>query len=176
MHILIAILSALAVVAFIIIRIGQVARASREIGEVASEVKGLVRKKRWQGKLNPDLVKQIDDPRLAATVMMCAVAKSDGEITERQRGVILQRMGRYFEMAEAEAEDMLAHARWLASEVKDLSSFLQRSSGTVRAACTQREKGDFVDMLTALAAVEGPASDIQADAIERLQRRIGLSP
>ena len=92
MHIVLAAISAIGALAFFIIRANHVAQASRELGEAAGDAKGLFRRFLWRRRTNVDLIRKIDDPRLAATVMMCAMAQSDGHLTEPEKAVILTQM------------------------------------------------------------------------------------
>ena len=174
MHIVLGVLAALGAVAFFIIRANHAAQATRELGEAAADAGGFIRRAFWRRRTNVDLVRAIEDPRLAATVMMCAVAKSDGDFTEREGEVILERMASMLELEGAEADEMLVHARWLTNDMKDLSAFLRRAAKAVETRCTAAEKAELIELLGVAAAADGAVSDIQRDAIERLQRDLGL--
>lgn len=174
MHIVLGILAALGAVAFFIIRANHAAQATRELGEAAAEAQGFFRRMFWRRRTNVDLVRANEDPRLAATVMMCAVAKSDSDFTEREGEVILERMAGMLELEGAEAEEMLAHARWLTNDMKDLSAFLRRAAKAIETDCNAAEKAGLIEMLGTVAAVDSAVSDIQRDAIQRLQRELGL--
>jgi hypothetical protein len=50
-------------------------------------------------------------------------------------------------MARGDCEVMLAEARWMAKEARDLSAFLQRLSQPVAACCSEQELEDLFDML-----------------------------
>jgi len=175
MHILVGLVSALGLIAYFVIRANQVNQAGRELLDAASEAKGYVRRSLWRRRTKVDLTRNIEDPRLAAAVMMCAVANADGDITEREMTAILELMEENFQIARGDCVEMLSEARWLAKEAKDLSAFLQRLSRPVAACCSHQELEDLFQMLEAVDRVEGGGSQIVADAVANLQRRLTAS-
>lgn len=174
MHIVLATLSVLGAVAFFIIRANHVARASRELGEAAGDARGLFRSFLWRRRTNVDLIRKIDDPRVAATVMLCAMAQSDGHTTEREKAAILEQMRGPLELEQAEAVEIFAHAHWLVGDMKELSALLRRASKPILERCTAAEKAGLIEMLSQVAAADGAPSAIQSDAIERLAIELDL--
>lgn len=174
MHIVLAALSAIGAIAFFIIRANHVAQASRELGEAAGDAKGLFRRFLWRRRTNVDLIRKIDDPRLAAAVMMCAMAQSDGYMTEPEKAAILAQMRGHLELEQAEAIELFAHAHWLTGDMKELSALLRRASKPVLERCTAAEKAGLIEMLSQVAAADGEPSGIQSDAIQRLAIELDL--
>lgn len=174
MHIVLGILTTLGVIAFIIYRVSSAANAARDIGEAAVDAKNAYRRLKWRNKTRVDAMREIEDPRLAGTAMMVAVAKADGDLTEAQVTAIRGAMAETFTMDADAAGEMLAEARWLATDLGDTGSFVRRLSPPVLKACTAEERNDLVDVLTRVAAVEGPVSDIQQSAIGIVERETGL--
>lgn len=172
MHILVGLVSALGLIAYFVIRANQVNQAGRELLDAASEAKGYVRRGLWRRRTEVDPTRNIEDPRLAAAVMMCAVANADGDITEREMTAMLELAEAQFQMPRGDCETLLSEARWLAKEAKDLSAFLQRLSRPIVACCTEEELADLFAMLEAVDRVEGGGSAIVADAVANLQRRL----
>ncbi len=175
MQILVWLVSAIGLIAYFIIRANQVNQAGRELLDTASEAKGFVRRSLWRRRTEVDPTRSIDDPRLAAAVMMCAVANADGDITEREMIAMLDLMEQHFQMPRGACEEMLSEARWLAREAKDLSAFLQRLSRPIAACCTEAELADLFAMLEAVDRVEGEGSAIVADAVANLQRCLAVA-
>ncbi len=174
MHIVLAVLSAIGALAFFIIRANHVAQASRELGQAAGDAKGMFRGFLWRRRTKVDLVRKIDDPRLAATVMMCAVAQSDGYMTEPEKAAILKQMGGALELQQAEAVETFAHAHWLIGDMKELGSLLRRASKPIFERCTAAEQAGLIDILSQVAAADGEPSEIQSDAIQRLTIELDL--
>lgn len=168
-------LAVLGAIVFFVIRANQAAQAARELGEVANEAKGFLRRRRWKSKTNTDQIREIDDPRLAAAVMMCALAKSDDDLSESEVTAILDQLGGPLALAPADAEEMLAQARWLTREMKDLGAVLHRATPHINAHCTAPEKAELLDMLIAVTEVDGPIDAIQQDALDRLRRELDLN-
>lgn len=174
MHIVLGLLTLIGIIAFIVIRVGQVSRAGREVVDAAGEAQSWVRRRSWDKKLEYDSALDISDPRLAATMMMCALAKEAGDLTERQKGEIRASMQSYFQLTDGDAEEMLAEAHWRTSKIKVLSSYLLRLAPAIQEVCGDQEKRDLIAMLRSVAKVQGGSTEIQDDAIRQLQRQFGL--
>ena len=174
MHIVLGILAAVGVIAFWIMRANQAAQASRELGETVGDARGAVKRYLWRRRTEVDPIKQIEDPRLAAATMMVALAQSDSLLTDREKQVILAQLTERLEVGAREAEEMLAEARWLTKDLRDLDTFLRRLTGPVNQRCTRAEKLELIALLTAVSEAEGAASDLQREAIRRLDDGLGL--
>ena len=174
MHILLALLSAAGAIAFFIIRANYAAQAARDLGDAASEVKGFVRRSRWKRRTNVDQVRAIEDPRLAAAAMMCALAKSDGDLSEAEVAAILDQLRETLALNDTEAQEMLAEARWLTNDMKELSALLRRASRPIKDHCTAEERAELLAMLATVAESDGPTDPLQQDAIDRLRQELGL--
>lgn len=174
MHIVAGILGVIGVIAFFIIRANQAARAVRELGEVAADTKSLWRRTRWKSKSNVDQIREITDSRLAAAVMMCAMAKSDGDLSEREVKVILEQLRGPLGISESDADEILTQARWLSRDTHELSAALRRAARPVHELCTAEEKGELLDMLTAVGEADKPIDTLQQDALDRLRHELGV--
>lgn len=172
MHIVLGVLAVLGAIAYFVIRANQVGQAGKELAETAGEVKGLFRSARWRSKSKTDPFAEIDDPRLAAAVMMHAIAKCDGDVTENQRVAMLDSMQTKLGLEKKTAEEMLVRARWLIQDLNDTSTTLRRAAPPVDRNCTPQEIDDLLDMLAGIANVEGEATGLQKNAIDGLKRRL----
>jgi uncharacterized tellurite resistance protein B-like protein len=175
MHIILGILSAVGFLAYLLYRANQAAEVGQALGDAASDGRSWVRRFFWRRKSAVDPVRAIDDPRLAASVMMHVIAKCEGDLSETEKTVILTQMRDVLELTEAQAKEMQAQARWLTADVKDETTFLRRASSAIHSRCDDREKRQLIDMLRAVAEIDDGASELQADAIDRLQHDLGLS-
>jgi uncharacterized tellurite resistance protein B-like protein len=172
MHIVAGLIAILGTLGLILYRLSQAGAAARDVADVASEVKGWMRKRQWQTRTHVDEAREVIDPRLAATTMMAAIAADDGPLTERQQTKIFDFMALHFAMSGDEASEMLAQSRWLAREVGDLSSYLIRLIGPIHNHCTDDEKRHLIDMLTAVAGVQNQPNSAQEQAINGLAQRL----
>ncbi len=172
MHVILSILAVLGAIAIFVIRANQAAQAARQLGKAASGVKSMIRRNKWQNKSKADIIREIDDPRVAATVMMAAVAQADGELTERQRDAIMGHIRTDLGVGGREATEFFAQGRWLAADAGDLTTTLHRLTGLIGMACSVEEKRQLIDMLTDVAGIENGVSQAQKDAIDRLRRAL----
>lgn len=175
MHLVAGILGAIGTIVYLIIRANQAARAVQELGAVASDTKSFWRRSRWKSKAHVDQIRAIKDPRLSAAVMMCALAKSDGDLSEREATVIRDQLKGPLGISETDADEVLTQARWLTRDTQELSTTLRRASPPVQASCTAEEKGELMDMLTTVAEADRSIDALQQDALDRLRREFGLA-
>lgn len=172
MPFILGLLALLGGIAFFVIRANQAAKAARELGEVASDAKSFLRRNRWKAQTNTDQIREVDDPRLAAAIMMCALAKSDADLSASERDAILDQLKGTLELSNTEAEETLAQARWLTRDMKELGTVLHRVSPSIKANCTAHQKTELLDILHAVAEADGPIDTLQQDAIDRLRREL----
>src|SRR5262249_24950040 len=158
---ILAILGAvLGVAVFILFRMQQAANATRDIADAASEERGLFRRWSWRRKLVGHPLDMIDDAREAASVMMVAVAQSDGSITERERLAIKSQMSTHFGATEDQAEELLARARWIAQDRTDAGEVFRRLTPLIQRACNGDARSDLLDMLGTVARADGRADEV----------------
>ncbi|NNE82587.1 MAG: hypothetical protein HKN28_01315 [Alphaproteobacteria bacterium] len=170
MPILLGILAGVGAIIIFIIRTNAAAQAARELGEAAAEAKGFLRRKRWKSQTNTDQIRNIEDPRLSAAVMMCALAKSDDDLSAREVSTIVDLLRENLELSPAEADEMLAQARRMTRDMGDLGTILRRATPPIQAGCTPEQKSELLEMLTTVATADGPIDAIQQDAMDRLRR------
>lgn len=175
MAFLLAIVGVLGTAAVVLWRIKMAADATRDIAEAASDARKFVRRTRWKSRQKAGQKVVPDDPRSAAAAMMVSVAEVDGALTEAETAAILKEIATRFELSPADADAVLAEGRWLSKDAGDLSSFLRRMEPPVRAACTEQERRDLIEMLITVAECAGAADPIAAQAIETLRRSLGVT-
>ncbi len=173
MHIIIGLLSAIGLLVMVLWRISMAIQASREIAGAAQDAKGFFRRHKWKNKVNADKLKQIEDPREAAVIMMVAVAESDGSISDRECKKILHIIMTKFEASQKVAEEFLAQARWMTKDAGDLTSFLNRLKPVIQRSCDATQKRELIEMLKEVAEVDGRHEGNIHDSIDRLQYNLG---
>src|SRR5215510_5026399 len=172
MHILVAIVTMLGIIGVILWRLHMAAEAAKGLAETANDARGLFRRWRWQRKFAKNPLDLIEDPREAAVAMMVAVAQSDGAMTDRERQVILGELGTRIGATERQAEELLAHGRWLTREVQDIDYCLDKLAPLIQRQCSPEQQRDVVDMLDSVASVEGRPGEIEGAALARVQRAL----
>ncbi len=174
MHILLALLGVLGGLGMLLWRIKMASDAARDIAETAQGAKNYLRRRRWEKKANADPLKDIDDPRIAATVMMAALASYDGAMSEREETTILREIRTRFQTDDKTATELLAQGRWLAKDAGDLNSFFSRLMPPIIRHLGPKEKADLLTMLQTVANTNGEASALENDAILFVKRHLGL--
>ena len=104
--------------------------------------------------------------------MMVALAQSDGAMTDRERQVILAEHGTRVGATERQAEELLAHGRWLTRDVQDIDYCLDKLAPLIKRQCSPEQSRDVVEMLYAVASVEGRPGEIEGAALARVQRAL----
>jgi uncharacterized tellurite resistance protein B-like protein len=172
MHILVAVVSVLGIIGIILWRLHMAAEAAKGLVETANDARGLFRRWRWQRKLASNPLDLIADPREAAVAMMVAVAQSDGAMTDRERQVILAELVARIGATEQQAEELLAHGRWLTRDVRDIDHCLDKLAPLIKRQCSPDQNRDVLEMLYSVASVEGRPGEIEGAALARVARAL----
>jgi len=170
MHILGLLLAAIAGVGVLLWRLNAAADAAKGLAETAGEVNGFFRRRKWQKKLLNDPVQSVEDPRLAATAMMVALAQNDGALTEREHIAIAEQLRDRFNTQPTQCEEMLAHARWIVSAQSDIDTTLRKLFNVIRTKCGPKEIAETFEMLDAVASANGRIGDMERRAIDTLRK------
>jgi uncharacterized tellurite resistance protein B-like protein len=119
-------------------------------------------------------LRAINDPRDAATVLMFLIARVGGDPTREQIAAIEEIVQRVFAF-EGELVERMTQARFIASRADHFEQAAALFSDLFNKDLTITEKLELVSMLKEVALLEGP-SEAHADALQLLERRIGLAP
>ena len=169
MHILIAVLGALAAAFWAFTYFMNAAREGRE---AVGEVKGALRRGKWSRRVDQRLIENLSDPREAAAVMLVQIALYDGDLTDRQRRHIVDDMGRVFEADPETAEGLFAFARMAVGEINDAGNSARKILRPVAEICQPEERSAFIALLEKTAEIEGPPTDAQRRLIAEVRRAL----
>src|SRR5262245_63114648 len=172
MHILVAIVSALGVVGVILWRLHMATQAAKGLAETANDARGLFRRWRWQRKFARNPLDLVEDPREAAVAMMVAVAQSDGAMTDRERQIIKAELVARIGATERQAEELLAHGRWLTRDVRDIDYCLDKLAPLIKRQCWPDQNRDVLAMLSSVVNAEGDPGEIEGAALARVSRAL----
>lgn len=97
-------------------------------------------------------MQSVDDPQLAATTMMAAIANHAGPMNRQQQAAIVEQAMVNFEIDEPTAIRLLAQSHSMVQGVKDLDQCFAVLVPTIQGACTPEERDDLLDMLAEIAS------------------------
>lgn len=172
MGILLGLLAAIGAVGVLLWRVNMAADAVKGLGETAKDARGLVRGWSWRRKFAKDPLDLAQDPREAAIAMMAAIAQSDGAMTERERRAILAEIVQKFETPAKQAEELLAHGRWLARDVRDVDYCFKKLVPILRRACKPDQIRDVIEMVARAASADGEPGAAERESIALLKRSL----
>lgn len=167
MHIILAILGALAAAFWAFTHFMNVANEGRE---TVRDVKGVIRRGKWNRRVDKRLIENLSDPREAAAVLLYQIAVYDGHVTDRQYRTIVAEMREAFEADEETAEGLYAFGRMAVGEINDAANNVRKILRPVTEVCTDAEKNQLVELLERTAEIEGPPTDMQRRLILETRR------
>ncbi|MEM9705966.1 MAG: TerB family tellurite resistance protein [Pseudomonadota bacterium] len=169
MHIIIALVTAIAGLLWAISRFSDAAQSGRD---AIGDVRGLWRSGQWSRKVSQRLIENLEDPREAAAILMYQTAEYDGAVTERQIVRITGLMAKAFETDKETTDALYAFARMAVGQVTDAGGALRKLLEPIKDACSEEEKRDLIGILKEIAEVEGPANDHQKRFLADVERRL----
>jgi len=114
-------------------------------------------------------IQAVDDPRDAAIVLMLLIARHSDAPSREQYAAIEDNARRVFGF-ERDLAERMTHARFVASRAESFEQAVGLFGNLFRARLTDAERRELVDMIEAVAALDGP-SEPQRNAIDTLRRR-----
>lgn len=172
MHILLGILSTISLCAFILWHISSAAKAmsetSNNLGGLRSNLRRLINKRKHL--CNP--VAEIEDPREAALVLMVAIMKDRGDLSEPQIKD-LEHWAQH-RLHYDNPKDMVALARWYVRDYVESGAVLRRVAKPMTRRCNGAQRADIIDLATRAAkSGHGTLTSLQAYTIKELKYKFG---
>ena len=169
MHIVLAVLGALAAAFWAFTRFMNAAQEGRE---AIRDAKGAVRRGKWSRRVDQRLIENLSDPREAAAILAFQIAQYDGAVTERQREAITEDMGETFQADPETADGLFAFARMAVGEINDAGNSVRKILRPVSEVCTPDEKADLIAMLERAAEIESAPTEMQRRLIVEVRRAL----
>jgi len=116
MHIVLAVLGALAAALWAFVHFMNAAREGRE---AIGDVKGVIRRGKWNRRVEQRLIENLSARREAAAILIYQVAAYDGAVTDCQRDKIIADMRETFEADQETADGLFAFARMAVGQIDD---------------------------------------------------------
>jgi uncharacterized tellurite resistance protein B-like protein len=174
MHIVALILAVLGGAGVVLWRLYMAAEAARGLADAANDARGFFRRRSWQRKFAKSNLDLVQDPREAVAAMMVSLAQSDGAMTERERRAVLTAIVQRFGSSGQQAEELLAHGRWLVRDVQEAGDCFRKLTPFLKKSCSRDQIRDLLSMLDSVANAEGPPGGVEASALKQL--RLALEP
>lgn len=167
MHIIIAVLGAVAAAFW---AFTYFVNAANEGREAIRDAKGVIRRGKWNRRVDQRLIENLSDPREAAAILAYQIAQYDGAVTERQREAMTQDMRDTFQADAETADGLFAFARMAVGEINDAGNSVRKILRPVVDVCTGDEKADLIALLERAAEVEGAPNDMQRRLVAEVRR------
>lgn len=177
MHIIFAVLAILTAIAVWTWRLRMARRGLDELGEVAKTVANAPRRLAFKWRAGKGGVELIEDPREAAAIMMMMVALARGApLTARQADMIEAEIRTHFSFSVQEAEELAAHAAWVAGSQLPGEEQMRRLSRLVVTApqLGPKEVVDLDTMLVTISEAEGLPTRAQLSLLQIYRDMAGL--
>lgn len=175
MHIILAILGAIAFIGVWWWRIKMAAEAGREIKRQAEGVANLPRKLRFKAKTGKKGLSLIDDPMEAGAAVMLGSVRTPGQPSAGERDVMIRLAHEHFRLSETDAAALVDHIIWMLREEGDLSPKLARLVRIIRMGAGQDAMADLVDMVDSVIRADGAPSSAQQAYLSGVLRAAGGS-
>ena len=172
MHIVIAVLGVVGAVAFWWYRVKYMGQAANEAVDAAQRAVGLYRRKSFKHKVEASTIDAIQDPGIAAAVLLTAIALAKGPLTANEEATITTAMRDV--MGVAKPEEEMVFAKWAASDVADLNSLVSRLSKVWTEKLGLPERRELYDLATRVASLEGEPDDLVLAALRKLKERLAF--
>lgn len=176
MHILIGIVTFLGVVAVWYWRLKMAREAGSELLDVASDLRGSVRRLKYKRKHDKHPADSIDDARLAASGIAVAVATMDAPLSQAEITALANSAKRTFNVSGQEADDIVAFGRWIADQCGTPSEAVRRLSKALNRTAGHEAGPDMIRMINDVATADGRTlGDTEVDAIGTVRRTLGIA-
>jgi uncharacterized tellurite resistance protein B-like protein len=174
MHIVLAVLAAVAGIGFWIWRAHMAARAASDLLETADDIRAAVRRFGYRRKANVNPLDGIEDARLAAAGILAAFASMDGALSREEIAAIAGECGAAFSAEAQEAEQITAYGRWLIQQSANMDEVVRRLGRSLETRLDAAEKRQLLAMIERVGGIEGGGlSDSQRYALDSLARQLG---
>ncbi len=100
--------------------------AAQEGREALRDAKGVVRRGKWNRRVDQRLIENLSDPREAGAILAFQIAQYDGAVTDRQRDAMIAHMRETFQADAETADGLFAFARMAVGEVNDAGNSVRK--------------------------------------------------
>jgi hypothetical protein len=172
MQIILGLVAILGGLAFWWWRIKMISEATSEIGDVAGRAWGRYKRNRFRMKVEDSPVESVDDPAVAAVVMLLTLVKELRPLNDLDERLIRQEI--VDEMKLAKPDELMIFSKWVASHVTDASNVAIRYAKLWTGSLDSSERKSLVEMAERIVHRTGGPNARQTLCISKLRERLGL--
>ena len=165
MHILIALLTAIAGVVWALYRL-----QNSGVDLNAFNPFYWVRRRHWQKKFGTKVMHQLDNPMDAASLLVVGIAHMDGQVTRDLKQEILDLFVAEFGVSQTKATEFYAASCHLLKEAAHLPAEVSHILKPCKDKFTQQNIDSFLSMLHKVAAAEADISEAQQALIDAIKK------
>ena len=163
MHIIIALLGAVATALWILHRLAEMGISLAGLNPFLWR-----RRRDWAQRYNADPIYQLESPLEVMALLMVAVAKADGDMSGAERGHLLAVFRDVFQLTDKEAAALLNASAHLYGRGDSVTDRLDAVLAPSRERFNDQQRRDAVPLLEGVASADGPSSDAQRVLIRRV--------
>ena len=161
----------LAIIGGIFYWIWRVNYAVKTVKELHSDTKGLRRRARSTAtRLIGTKLQRVQDPRVAATILMLQLVRTGAPVTATEKTQIMELMENPLQIANIET--IFVRAWRYTEQNRAFSPIADELVPMLRRKLTPDERMQLIEMLRKVANAYSEASELQVEAMNRLKRRL----
>ena len=175
MHLVFGLLALLGLVALWYWRLKMAQQAGRDVLETADDLRAKVRRLMYKTRHDVHPADSVDDPRLAASGIVIAVATIDAPISQAEIEALTRNAQDTFGITHREALDIVSFGRWVADQCNTHGEAVRRLAKVVARTAGPEAGPDLVRMIKDVATAGGhELGDMEMDAIDTVRRTLGM--
>jgi len=176
MHIVLGLLALLGTALYVIWRLKAAREAAGEGLDGANDLRATVRRLMYKARHDVHPADSVDDPRLAASGIIVAVATMDAPISQAEIATLTRTARQTFDITEREALDIVSFGRWIAGQCTTNAEAVRRLAKVVARTAGPEAGPDLIRMITEVAEAGGHSlGDHEMDAIDTVRRTLGIA-
>ncbi|WP_316013013.1 TerB family tellurite resistance protein [Roseobacter sp. HKCCA0434] len=174
MHILILLIGAISAAGIWYWRFQRARDVGTDLLDAANDVRLAARRLGFRRRTNVHPVKTVEDPRLAATGILVALAELDGALSQSEITAIRRETARVFGADLAEADELLTVGRWIVAQCNGAEMAVRRLSRRLAKLSGPEVLPDLEQMADTVLRADGRDPDSRdTDAVALMRRAFG---
>ncbi len=170
MHIVGVVVAVLGLAAVWYWRIKMLHEAGQDAADVVGRVRGAYRMRKFKKQAEGSVLNAIDDPAMAATVFLFALAAEDAVSAHKASEPIKAHAADM--VAPDKIDELVAYAAWAARDIVDSRDVIRRFKPLWRQQLSLAERQDLIRMAEEVAALPPTAVEAQRLSLDALREAI----